>query len=203
MNELLDLIDINGLDTEEEIIKYATRAKTEDLIILANAMRRAVDVNDHKLNEHSPFSFIASPEVSGAGGCFERSCRLKRTDSFAIYSALYADKVYININIINNHHFFQAFNNDIIYPSFSQLNSSLRKLHRNSVKKVIGQFFVTASVVSLGVYTGFVPADPKSILTALGGVGAFTKAGSSVIDWSRKKDEIKDNDYFFLWRLKN
>lgn len=445
MNELLDIMDINRFNTTENILSYVTKATNKDITRLILGMRNAVNNQEHKLNDHSPFSFIASPEISGAGGCMERSCRLKRTETFTIYSALYADKVYINVNSINNPHFIEALtsgnkvlkyyfatdllmlnqlrpllekdivrivkpefqfcqdcvqkylepiglnidideienyyidsieayisynhdydvfnisfknvgdffehgtmihklnevdlqlrnkiksspsniycltkeeiknygffkrvlkqeinrlkmhalearilnsklltsknfdsfafetaiNNetktnsfvgimreipiyslpliygtgvdnilrireeendafkkyrlalnkatkerlksysakelneiyeDIIYPSFTELDISLNKLRKSSLKKLLGEFIIVASVVSMGVSTGFVPSDPKSILTTLGGISALTKAGSSAFEWVRKKDEIKENDYYFLWKLKN
>lgn len=443
MNKLLELMDEKGLNNKEKIKDSIFNTNFDKLVVLVEKMIKAVNTQDEKLDVYTPFSFVASSEMAGTGGCSEILCRLKRAKEFSYYSALYADKVYIDLECINNPHFadnnkidefefkyklfrdlvvlnelspliydnivkiikpefnicnscvnellgplstkidinkmeniyidkvdisvtFEAdlfnyytydFNNlnelfehgsftystknidesilkkliksptnkyrftkedikisgilkelfeiesqdlkyhmlesrilnfryltsklfdthvlalatspeientreikkrvpvynlpiisgisiekilqlrelendafmnyrlalnnaakerikvgsqkeideiydDIIYPKFIELEKKMNKIKSGTYKKVLGEFIVIGSLISLGVSTGFIPSDPKSIITTLGGVAALTKAGSSIVDWARKNDEIKDNDFYFLWKLK-
>lgn len=444
MDNLSYLISIITSGNSEKIIEYVQQSKVDDLTVVIEQLQELVNEQTQKLDNHTPFSYITSPEVSGAGGCSARTCRLNRTESFAIYSALYADTVYVNIDCLNDPHFFsllrnneynfryqvtndllmlnllaplikqdivrivkpkykfcdecikellgpsvldidineledhyielspvfveydreyktystrfenvgdlfdhetlilhsnkfekklakrakespngilrlskdevkeygllkkvledeierirlhvlesrllntkfltsrsfdsyllemssktntkknsfvdvkqrvplydlpilsgisidkilqirdqegEAFQNyrlaltkaakerikensykelnelyeDIIYPSFIELETKLTKMKKGTYKKVLGDFIVIGSIVGLGISSGLIPSDPKSIVTALGGVAALTEAGSSLVDWARKKDDVKENDFYFLWKLK-
>lgn len=91
---------------------------------------------------------------------------------------------------------------DIIYPAFADLDKKVNRIRNGTYKKVLGEFVIIGSSVAIGMSTGLIPHDPSSILPALGGMTLLTKTGSSILDWNRKQDDVKDNDFYFLWKLK-
>lgn len=129
MNEILEFMDIKGLKTQSDIIDSVKNTSTNDLYSFISDFKKIINNQNQLLNNHSPFCYLASPEISGSGGCMGRSCRLKRVDSFALYSALYSDKAYINLKCINDPHFFKR-NIDNDYTLKYQITNDLLMVNK-------------------------------------------------------------------------
>lgn len=111
MNKLIDLMDEKGLKSSKEIIDSVRDSDIDTLYDFICEAKKIINSNEIDGRNYTPYSYVASPETSGTGGCAERNCRLKRAEEFAYYSALYADKVYIELESINNPHFFNRASN--------------------------------------------------------------------------------------------
>jgi len=88
---------------------------------------------------------------------------------------------------------------DIIYPEFIGLDSKLHKYRSNRFKKIIGKLLFVGGVVTLGLKTGLITNDSTSVLTSI--AGASTTA--NFLSGKNNKKDIEDNDFYFLWKLKN
>ncbi|CEQ08963.1 Uncharacterised protein [[Clostridium] sordellii] len=97
------LKDIN-LNNEESLEHYIWNSPTEELIIFIEHLRDLIE-QDYVVKKYNPFTFLPNNELSGAGGCSELSCKIERANRFAIFSSLYADDVYIQLDFITDPHY--------------------------------------------------------------------------------------------------
>lgn len=85
-------------------------------------MRQLID-DDYLVSEYSPFVFVPNGDISGTGGCDEISCRIGSAEKFAVFSALYADRVYIQLQFITQEHYEfydvdEIENDDVMYRKY-------------------------------------------------------------------------------------
>lgn len=103
MSETIQYLREINLDNGEYLINYIENSSIEELIILAEYLRGLVK-KDYIKETYNPFTFVPGDDLSGAGGCDEISCKVKRATRFAIFSAMYANDVYIQLNFITAQH---------------------------------------------------------------------------------------------------
>lgn len=104
MNKLIDYLDGIGVSSHEKLWNYINESDIATLDALIIFMRKLID-EDYVICKYTPFIFVPNGDISGTGGCGEISCRQRRAQKFAIFSALYADKVYIQLEFITNEHY--------------------------------------------------------------------------------------------------
>lgn len=104
MSELIDYLESMHLLTQERLFDYICENDITTLNTLVLYMRELIDA-DYVVSEYNPFVFVPNGDISGTAGCEELSCRIGRAEKFAIFSALYADKVYIQLNFITEEHY--------------------------------------------------------------------------------------------------
>lgn len=104
MSKLIDYLDSIDVLTQEKLFDYICQNDIKTLDSLVVYMRQLID-EDYLLNEYSPFVFVPNGDISGTGGCDEISCRVGRAERFAVFSALYADRVYIQLQFITQEHY--------------------------------------------------------------------------------------------------
>lgn len=103
MSKVIEYLKEVNLDNEKNIKNYIKNSTTEELIIFIEYLRNLIN-QDYVVKKYNPFSFVPNNELSGTGGCEEISCKIKRANRFAIFSSLYAEDVYIQLNLITNPH---------------------------------------------------------------------------------------------------
>lgn len=104
MSKLIDYLESIGILTQEQLFNYVKDNDIKTLSGLILYMRQLID-EDYMICNYNPFVFMPNGDISGVGGCAEISCRVKRAEEFSVFSALYADKVYIQLDFITNEHF--------------------------------------------------------------------------------------------------
>lgn len=104
MSKLIDYLESINLLSEQELWDYICENDIETLDTLIIYLRRLID-EDFQISEYTPFTFVPNADISGTGGCNEISCRMSRAQKFAVFSALYADKVYIQLQFITDEHY--------------------------------------------------------------------------------------------------
>lgn len=104
MSKLIDYLESINLLSEQELWDYICENDIETLDTLIIYLRRLID-EDFQKSEYTPFTFVPNADISGTGGCNEISCRMSRAQKFAVFSALYADKVYIQLQFITDEHY--------------------------------------------------------------------------------------------------
>lgn len=94
---------------------------------------------------------------------------------------------------------------DILYPEFTKLDMKLRNIKDGIFSKTFVDIFIITMAITAGVLSG-------SILETTGGTivgGAISTAVSTggvkniLMRPQEKKSELRENDFYFLWRLKN
>lgn len=92
------------------------------------------------------------------------------------------------------------FYSDLIAPEIRTLDNKIKNTKSLAAKKLIGTASVASVAIGVGLTTNFVTVD------ALKSLGLFTFLGSSstnVIDYLHKPADVKNSDYYFLWKVKN
>lgn len=103
MSKLIDYLESIGILTQEQLLNYVKDNDIKTLNGLILYMRQLID-EDYMICEYSPFNLVPSGDISGMGGCGDITCRTQRASMFSVFSALYADKVYLQLDFIVNAH---------------------------------------------------------------------------------------------------
>ncbi|MCK9267258.1 MAG: hypothetical protein M0P14_00925, partial [Alkaliphilus sp.] len=94
--------------------------------------------------------------------------------------------------------------NDILYPEFANLDLKLKNLKEGTFKKTFGDILIVGSVVTAGLLSGMIPMSFAGVGAALGGTAGVTALGNKLKDnQGNKEAELRTNDYYYLWKLKN
>lgn len=111
MNEILSYLSDLDLLNPMKIAIFVGKCSEKELEKFVSDLRSIVS-NNFKVREYSPFSFVPSGNLSGAGGCCHTKCRIKRASKLASFSAMYADTMYISLDTISDPCFFLDFDKD-------------------------------------------------------------------------------------------
>lgn len=103
MSRITEYLKEVNLDNEEHLKNYIWKSTTEELVIFIEHLRKLIE-QDYVVKKYNPFTFVPNNELSGAGGCSELGCKIERATRFAIFSSLYAEDVYIQLNFITHPH---------------------------------------------------------------------------------------------------
>lgn len=103
MSDLIGYLDEIGVLEEEKLESYVWETDIKTLHGLVMYLRQVID-KEYEKSEYSPFTFMPNGEISGAGGCSELSCKKRRANKFATFSAMYADRIYLQLSFITSEH---------------------------------------------------------------------------------------------------
>jgi hypothetical protein len=90
---------------------------------------------------------------------------------------------------------------DTVLPEINLINKKLKDYQTKKRNNLRDKLIFGSGAVAFGLYSGVLPTNIGSILAAIGGGSAIV---SSMIDYKSaflSKDEIRSNDYYFLWQL--
>ena len=104
MSKLIDYLESIDLLSLENLYYYIEKCDIATVNSLVIYIRQLID-EDYRISEYTPFIFVPNGDIAGTGGCKEISCRMRRAIKFAGFSALYADKVYIQLEFITHEHY--------------------------------------------------------------------------------------------------
>jgi hypothetical protein len=104
MNAVIEYMRELGISEEGGISTYIENSDVHDLVRLVEYLRELIDM-EYKLQTYTPFTFVPNDDLSGTGGCQEIQCKIKRAKIFSIFTAMYADNVYIQLDFITYEHF--------------------------------------------------------------------------------------------------
>lgn len=104
MSKLIEYLESIEILSQEQLFDYVGNNDIATLNSLVLYIRKLIS-KDYKLSMYTPFVFVPNGDISGTGGCDEISCRMSRAEKFAVFSALYADKVYIQLQFITSEHY--------------------------------------------------------------------------------------------------
>ena len=103
MSEIIDYLKEVNLNNPENLLRYIFTSNTQELIGLVAYMRKLID-EEYSVPKYNPFTFVPNDELSGVGGCSSLECKMERAHKFSIFSTMYADDVYIQLNLITSPH---------------------------------------------------------------------------------------------------
>lgn len=92
---------------------------------------------------------------------------------------------------------------DVIQPELSRLNLKVNEAKKSLITKPLTSAIGVVATLGIGMYTGMLSAELAAAANALG----ITKISyDAITGFSKDLDtgkEIKQEDYYFLWRVKN
>lgn len=95
----------------------------------------------------------------------------------------------------------KAIYEDLVYPQLCRLNTKVETIRRSLREKAKEEILVTAGVLSFGLFSGLLPPDLKGVFAAIGGFKIATDLLTTVLRASRTPHEIRNDNFYFLWRL--
>ena len=104
MSKITEYLAELGIHDDALMLEYITRSDIKTIHSLVLHIRDLID-NEYVMKDYTPFTFVPNSDISGAGGCDEMSCKIKRASNFSVFSALYADRVYIRLDFITSEHY--------------------------------------------------------------------------------------------------
>ena len=104
MNRVTEYLKELNITSYELIGEYIASNSIKTINSLVLHLRKLID-DEYAVAEYTPFTFLPNADISGAGGCDDIPCKIKRAIDFSIFTALYADKVYIKLNFITSEHY--------------------------------------------------------------------------------------------------
>ena len=90
-----------------------------------------------------------------------------------------------------------------IYPQFTELVARIHEVKSQQLSRLIGEGLILSSALGVGYTLGLISSVSQAI-EAAGGIATIVhNATDTIFKFQEKKQEIKRNPYFFLWKLKN
>jgi hypothetical protein len=100
----------------------------------------------------------------------------------------------------NPSHIKEAFS-DIVQTEIDKINISLSESRKSIIKSITKNVIITAGIVSIGLTTGILPDNIKEIVAVAGGCGLAQTAINNVTDNFTKPNTLRENPYYFLWKV--
>lgn len=94
----------------------------------------------------------------------------------------------------------QAFR-DIVKPEIHRVNAALGSARKILLKDVLVSTAVATGVVGVGLFAGILPQNIGQIVAALGGYHFFQGAGSKLAGFVLEPPSLKENSFYFLWKV--
>jgi hypothetical protein len=96
----------------------------------------------------------------------------------------------------------QAVYADIVQPRLAALDAKIRAAKQRFAKKTMREILGWTGAISFGYYTGIFTGSPFTGAAAFAAVKAGEKLLESTMTKSDVKESIKQDDMYFLWRVK-
>jgi len=92
--------------------------------------------------------------------------------------------------------------NDIVYPELNNLDLKLKQIQQGSFKRTFGAIIVVSSVIVANAFGGMINPAFLAATVPFGTTVAAVGLNTLLDKQSNKKAVLQDNDFYFLWRLK-
>jgi hypothetical protein len=125
--------------------------------------------------------------------------REKEGESFQLYRTSLSNFL---SNIEGNGKLEQAFNDEVL-PELNKINLTLKNSRKLILNDLTKDFFLGSTIVTIGLFTNLLPANINQVLATLGGINYADKFANNVKKLLTRESEIKNNRYYFLWKIKN
>lgn len=145
MSVIIDYLNELNLTDYERLNKYICSSSFSEINTLVLYLRNLID-KEYNIQDYTPFTFVPNADISGAGGCDEISCKLKRANEFAIFSALYADKSYIQLQYITSEHYEMG-------VEIFKKDKDFQRSYRESVEKDIAIIITYSELIQSNIIT--------------------------------------------------
>lgn len=96
----------------------------------------------------------------------------------------------------------QELYNDVLQPEVANLKQQAKNERKTALKESALSAGVTAGVIALGAYSGFLPTQLTALCTAVGGIKLVTDLAKSVAAIQKNPSKVRNSNLYFLLRLR-
>lgn len=89
---------------------------------------------------------------------------------------------------------------DIIQPEIHKMKQTIKNNKKALIKTAARDAVLSSVGISIGIFSGLLPLDYSAVLGVMGGIPAVGKVVSNLFN-AFSDNCIKNNNYYFLWKL--
>jgi hypothetical protein len=90
---------------------------------------------------------------------------------------------------------------DEIRPELNKINLTLKNNKKVLWGNIKSNVFLASTYISTSLFTGILPTNIGKIVASVGGFGFAKNIGQDVLKLI-KKPEVRNNELYFLWKIK-
>jgi len=91
---------------------------------------------------------------------------------------------------------------DEIRPELNKINLTLKNNKKHLWGNIKSNVFLASTYISTSLFTGILPTNIDKVVASVGGFGFAKNIGQDVLNLI-KKPEVRNNELYFLWKIKN
>ena len=92
---------------------------------------------------------------------------------------------------------------DVIKPQIDKIQLTLSSTKKSIKGKATGEVIIGSGIISFALFSGLLSPEMASGITTLAGFHNSYKIGKGIWDYKSSEAQIRDNNYFFLWKVMN
>jgi hypothetical protein len=171
--------------------------RTIDFSILSAINDEITNIDSKKINKALSHTV---PFLSGIDINTLIKLRFDEGESFKVYrdtfNSLINEYSNLELKLLK-----EAFN-DIINPELNKIDQTINNTKKISYKKLTKDLLVGSCFIGIGLFSGILPSNIGAIVAALGGFNYASKISDDIYDLINSSDKIRDNKFYFLWKIK-
>ncbi|UPL50808.1 hypothetical protein [Hymenobacter sublimis] len=125
--------------------------------------------------------------------------RKKEGEAFQVYRDSLTN--FLSNSKENDTNLKEAFRDEIL-PEINKMNQSIKSAKKIIVADLVKDIIVGTTFVSIGLFSHFLPENIGQIVAGLGGINYLSKFGDNTKKLTNIESEIRNNKYFFVWKLR-
>jgi hypothetical protein len=129
------------------------------------------------------------------------SIRKNETDAFVVYRNS-VNALLDNGKDLSEKEMIQLVN-DIIKPQIDKIQLTLSSTKKSIKAKTTGEVILGSGIISFAMFSGLVSPELATGITTLAGFHNSYKIGKGLWDYKSSESQIRDNNYYFLWKIIN
>ena len=173
---------------------YLTNRKIDSLLIANNQNKSKISFSDkvsQSLNHKVPFL-----PTSSLNDLIK--LRSSEGEAFQLYRSSLTK--FLSSITSKDYNLKEAFR-DEIEPELIKINQTIKKTRKSILNDLVKDTLVGSTFVSIGLFTNFLPQAAGAIVTGVGGINYLDKFGNNIKKLSTIKSEVRENKYYFIWKL--
>jgi hypothetical protein len=91
---------------------------------------------------------------------------------------------------------------ELLKPQLNALETQAKNVRREQVRKGLLKVAASSVLIGVGIYSGVLPSQLTNLVTAIGGFNVAKDLAESLAAMQRNPAEIRNNNLYFLLRLK-
>ena len=173
---------------------YLTSRNIDAQLLMQNQNKRKANLSNtisSSLDHHLPF--LPATDI-------KKLIHLRKNEgeAFQIYRSSLTNFL-TNIKS-KNYDMKQAFK-DEIEPEINKINQTIKNSKKLILADITKDIVVGSTFVSVGLFSHFLPPNIGQLIAGVGGVNYLGKFGENIKKLKTIELEVKNNKYFFVWKL--